>query len=359
MQRPANNTALKQLLFSRRNIAGDFTLEQDSRRSIIASTGLSRTHVTNAEKLAAADPHVLRLLRRGVLSQKLALRLLRSFPRDRLLVELVRAEGRSIERGRNRILPKDIWWARVTRGSLPTQHGLAGRAPTDLSKVRLALFGSLVTAMAQKPLGRVARNRIAQAFQVQKFLVGKLPFECLEAFLLGRTQFIQRDDLARGASSKAQAGITGRAGTRRFRRFKEARLFVRSLQIRSVSQWRLYCTSKLAGRPAMPADIPSDPFRVYRNHGWRGFGDFFGNGRSVPVQSGGARPFEEARKFVRRLGLKSSTEWKERYRFGLMPDKPTRPADIPSCPDITYKAHGWKGWPDFLSSAFPRNLRPD
>jgi hypothetical protein len=51
----------------------------------------------------------------------------------------------------------------------------------------------------------------------------------------------------------------------------EAKIFVQSLGIKSSFEWRLYCKSD-----ARPDNIPSDPFRVYKNQGWKNLADFFG-----------------------------------------------------------------------------------
>ena len=61
-------------------------------------------------------------------------------------------------------------------------------------------------------------------------------------------------------------------------------------------------------------------------------------------------PFEETRDFVHKLELKSSTEWPA-YSRGDMPEKGTRPEDIPSSPDRVYKDKGWISWPDWLGTS--------
>ena len=58
----------------------------------------------------------------------------------------------------------------------------------------------------------------------------------------------------------------------------------------------------------------------------------------------GWRPFDEARAFVRPLGLKSEKEWR------AFSQSENRPADIPSQPGRTYADAGWAGWSDWLGS---------
>jgi hypothetical protein len=61
---------------------------------------------------------------------------------------------------------------------------------------------------------------------------------------------------------------------RQYRSFEEARNFVRSLGVKSRSDWQGYCKS---GKK--PTDIPVNPQRKYANSGWLGWGDWFGTGR--------------------------------------------------------------------------------
>src|SRR5262249_2206895 len=83
-----------------------------------------------------------------------------------------------------------------------------------------------------------------------------------------------------------------------WRPFEEARAYVHGLGLGSADAWRAYSRS---GRK--PDDIPVAPNTVYADAGWHSWVDWLGsNGRRV----GNWRPFEEARTFVRSLGLKSS-----------------------------------------------------
>ena len=54
------------------------------------------------------------------------------------------------------------------------------------------------------------------------------------------------------------------------------------------------------------------------------------------------RKFEDARAFVRKLGLKNNDEWRE-YR-----SSDRKPADIPAAPDEIYADAGWAGYPPIL-----------
>ncbi len=61
------------------------------------------------------------------------------------------------------------------------------------------------------------------------------------------------------------------------------------------------------------------------------------------------RPFETARDFVRSLYLKGQADWTD-YCAGKKTEVGSRPFDIPSNPQLTYKASGWMGMGDWLGT---------
>jgi superfamily II DNA or RNA helicase len=73
------------------------------------------------------------------------------------------------------------------------------------------------------------------------------------------------------------------------------------------------------------------------------------------------RPFEEARAFVRKLNLKSRSEWSA-FSKGEMINLGRLPSDIPITPERTYRHEGWKGVGDWLGTGtvapFLREYRP-
>jgi hypothetical protein len=85
--------------------------------------------------------------------------------------------------------------------------------------------------------------------------------------------------------------------------FDKARQHARSLNLKSVAGWTAYCKSG-----AKPDEIPNAPDQKYKFE-WDSWGDWLGTGR-VATQYKVYLPFEEARAFVRSLGLKSQTEWR-------------------------------------------------
>lgn len=144
---------------------------------------------------------------------------------------------------------------------------------------------------------------------------------------------------------------TGRIASalRMFRPFGEARAFARALELPSESGWRRYCRGELTKKPLFPDDIPAHPDRVYRDQGWRTWGDFLGSGRSGMKTS---RPFAAARAFARRVGLATQAEWLSWCR-GELVGRPPRPFDIPVSPYEVY-AGQFRGWSDFLGTGKPR-----
>lgn len=117
---------------------------------------------------------------------------------------------------------------------------------------------------------------------------------------------------------------TGNVLRKQFLSFNEARAVVQALELPSLSAWRDFVKS-----PDFPSDIPTNPHRQYRHKGWLGYGDWLGSGNVGPSDYE-FLPFEEARDFVRSLGLKNQKELREWSSSG------ERPSNIPSSPARTY-----------------------
>lgn len=62
--------------------------------------------------------------------------------------------------------------------------------------------------------------------------------------------------------------------------------------------------------------------------------------------------YEDAKKFVQELKLKSNSEWRNFCGSG------EKPKNIPTNPDRVYKNKGWKNWPDWLGSNTKPNKNP-
>jgi Integrase repeat unit len=116
--------------------------------------------------------------------------------------------------------------------------------------------------------------------------------------------------------------------------YSVAKEYVHKLNLKSKDEWFSYCSSG-----ARPIDIPYNPSQAYKDS-WSGRGDWLGTGR-IANQNREFLSFENARKYVRSLNLKSSHEW------GDYSKSTKRPRNIPSTPDRYYKDK-WKGLGDSL-----------
>ena len=123
---------------------------------------------------------------------------------------------------------------------------------------------------------------------------------------------------------------------KKWRAFKEAREFVRSLKLKNLMDWKNYVKS---GKK--PGDVPSNPWEVYKEG--KNLGDWLGT-EMIAYQNREYKSFEDARKFVRSLKLKGQSEWSKYSKSGK------RPIDIPGLPHRFYKNQGWISYGDFLGT---------
>ncbi|MDE1812685.1 MAG: DEAD/DEAH box helicase family protein [Thaumarchaeota archaeon] len=123
---------------------------------------------------------------------------------------------------------------------------------------------------------------------------------------------------------------------KKLRPYEEAKKFVHQLGLKSSQEWNVW---KKSGKK--PPDIPSMPNLVYKNE-WKSMGDWLGT-NSIGNTKRKYKSFQESREFIRKLNLKSGSEWKEWAKSGK------RPLDIPSNPDMVYK-NEWKSMGDWLGT---------
>jgi superfamily II DNA or RNA helicase len=121
-----------------------------------------------------------------------------------------------------------------------------------------------------------------------------------------------------------------------YRNFESARRYVRCLNIKSQKEWFQFYQ-----RGEIPMDIPRNVDRTYKNLGWKGYGDWLGTG-IVSNQNKIFLTYDEAKKYVHKLQLRSQKEWNEYCK------KNERPSNIPRSPAGVYKNKGWINWQDFL-----------
>jgi DNA-directed RNA polymerase subunit F len=108
--------------------------------------------------------------------------------------------------------------------------------------------------------------------------------------------------------------------------YEEAKEFVHKLGLKNAKEWYEYAKSG-----NKPYNIPKTPKRLYQNKNkWISWGDFLGidyiaNSERIYMT------YQEAREFVKKLGLKSKNEWLEYCKSGNRPD------NLPSNPQSFYK----------------------
>jgi hypothetical protein len=129
---------------------------------------------------------------------------------------------------------------------------------------------------------------------------------------------------------------------REYRSFDKARSYAHSLNLKSRDEWIAFCKGDIPEKGELPDDIPAYPARVYERQGWKGVGDWLGTGTVAP-RLREYREFNEARTFVRALGLRTRDDWNTFCR-----GDGNLPADIPKTPWVVYKTTGWKNLKDWL-----------
>ncbi|MFN5183970.1 MAG: DEAD/DEAH box helicase family protein [Bacteroidota bacterium] len=120
--------------------------------------------------------------------------------------------------------------------------------------------------------------------------------------------------------------------------FEEARDFVRSLSLKSMSNWRDFVKSD-----SKPPDLTTVPDRVYKNSGWVNWGDWLGTFTVAP-QFKEFVNYDEASRFARNNNINSISSWNKFKKAGLKPD------NIPGAPNRIYKNEGWVNWGEFFGT---------
>lgn len=123
------------------------------------------------------------------------------------------------------------------------------------------------------------------------------------------------------------------AQKRKYWDYRTAQHFVKSLGLKSQSEWKKYVQGKISNLPRMPAELPGSPDKTYKGKGWCSLGHWLGTG-TVADRLRVYRSFEDALRYVRSLKLKSGRDWRKLCVSG-------KPEDIPAKPDVTYRGKGW------------------
>ena len=128
------------------------------------------------------------------------------------------------------------------------------------------------------------------------------------------------------------------------RSYEEARKYAVSSNIKSFREWFKHCRDGLR-----PKDIPGDPSSFYRDNGWAGWGRFLGTGRVSNAEKNARGYFftySESRKICHSLNIRSIAQWRE---FASSPQRPQR---VPAAPNVVYLDKGWSKWSSFLAPKF-------
>jgi superfamily II DNA or RNA helicase len=137
---------------------------------------------------------------------------------------------------------------------------------------------------------------------------------------------------------KINTKIWEKVGRANLMSFEDARNYARSLKLKNQDEWQQFC---LSGQ--RPPNLTTNPQRVYTSCGWNGFGDWLGTD-TLSNKNRKYRTFDDAKKYVHALNLKSVQEWKVYCKTG------NKPIDIPSNPNIAYFDMGWNGYGDWLGT---------
>lgn len=124
--------------------------------------------------------------------------------------------------------------------------------------------------------------------------------------------------------------------------YEEAKIWIKNNIgiLKSATRWK-----ELVQKNKIPYFIPNHPELYYnrKDRGWEGWGFFLQNGVVATNYNRFFLSFEEARKYVRNLKIKSCIEWRSFYK------NKNFPTNIPKAPNNTYKEE-WISWGDWLGT---------
>ncbi len=126
---------------------------------------------------------------------------------------------------------------------------------------------------------------------------------------------------------------------RNWRPFEEAKDYVKSLNLNNAKEFRNYYGRK----HNFPMDIPMYPDDVYRNKGWKGWGDYLGTGNLAPGQIK-YFSYEEAKNFIKKFKIQSVKEYNKLFKEKIFPK------EIPNNAQRIYFKKGWVSWGEYLGN---------
>jgi hypothetical protein len=127
-----------------------------------------------------------------------------------------------------------------------------------------------------------------------------------------------------------------------YRKFSEAKKFVRQLGLTSSVEWVAYCKGEFDHLPCKPSDIPANVVRKYEGKGWRGFKDFLWSDKHRKDR----RKFityKEAKAIIAKEKIKSRNDLEKFVEGGV------KPPNFPELPQMAYQRKGWVSFEEFLA----------
>ncbi|MDC1199764.1 DEAD/DEAH box helicase family protein [Flavobacteriaceae bacterium] len=118
--------------------------------------------------------------------------------------------------------------------------------------------------------------------------------------------------------------------------YEEAKKLTIKMNLTSMKDWFEYTKSK-----SFPENIPIKPDWVYRNSGWKSWGDFLGTGNIASFNKV-YLSYNEAQHQIRKLKLKGWKGWR------IFTKSKEFPNNIPKNPHSVYKNKGWSDMSTFL-----------
>ena len=123
-----------------------------------------------------------------------------------------------------------------------------------------------------------------------------------------------------------------------FLNYDDAIIIIHKLKLNGQKEWVKYCKSG-----ERPDFIPSSPQKTYKNKGWKNWNEWLGN-KKLNIHNILYLPFNDAKILAKSLKFNNVKEW---IKWAKTKE---RPKNVPSSPNIKYKNKGWISWSDFLGS---------
>jgi hypothetical protein len=127
-----------------------------------------------------------------------------------------------------------------------------------------------------------------------------------------------------------------------YRKFSEAKKFVRQLGLTSSVEWVAYCKGEFDHLPCKPSDIPANVVRKYEGKGWRGFKDFLWSDKHRKDRRK-FMTYNEAKAIIAKEKIKSRNDLEKFVEGGV------KPPNFPELPQMAYQRKGWVSFEEFLA----------